>query len=128
MLLSEIMAVENFMAFKKLMVKRNQKLNEEALTIMGAQDAGIDPNLVYQETYGQPNMAMEEDEIQRAIKASLELEKATSEGTAPPPMPEYNEEDEMLKKALEESKKEYEITKVAQKAEKEEVKAASKPK
>lgn len=49
MLLSEIMAVDNFMAFKKLMLKRNRELNEEAMQLMAAQEAGIDPNSLYQD-------------------------------------------------------------------------------
>ena len=33
-IVSQIMAVENFVAFKKLMIKRNTELNEEALKMM----------------------------------------------------------------------------------------------
>ncbi len=33
-IVGQIMAVENFMAFRKLMIKRNTELNEEALKMM----------------------------------------------------------------------------------------------
>lgn len=33
-IVSQIMAVENFISFKKLMIKRNTELNEEALKMM----------------------------------------------------------------------------------------------
>jgi The ARF-like 2 binding protein BART len=33
-IVTQIMAVENFMSFKKLMIKRNTELNEEALKMM----------------------------------------------------------------------------------------------
>ncbi len=33
-IVNQIMAVENFIAFKKLMIKRNTELNEEALKMM----------------------------------------------------------------------------------------------
>lgn len=33
-IVSQIMAVENFVSFKKLMIKRNTELNEEALKMM----------------------------------------------------------------------------------------------
>ena len=33
-IVNQIMAVENFVAFKKLMIKRNTELNEEALKMM----------------------------------------------------------------------------------------------
>lgn len=95
MLLSELMAVENFLAFKKLMVKRNRELSEETLQLMNATEAGIDPNLIYQQVnYG--GTSSEDDEIARAIRASLETTK--SGGT-----PE-TEEEEMMRRVLEESK------------------------
>lgn len=103
--LSEILAVENFVAFKKLMLKRNRELNEEAFQLMHAAEAGIDPNVLYQQmNYG--GVASEDDEIARAIQASLELEKSGSSGasTAAP----LSEEDEMMRLALEASKREFE--------------------
>lgn len=106
MLLSEIMAVDNFMAFKKLMVKRNKDLSEEALQILHAREAGIDPDMLYeQQNYG-GNSAAEEEEIAKAIQASLELEEAKKSGKST--TPQLSEEDEMLRRVLEESKREYE--------------------
>ena len=37
-IVDQITAVENFTAFKKLMVKRNQELNEQALTMLTKKD------------------------------------------------------------------------------------------
>lgn len=116
MFLSEIMAVENFIAFKKLMVKRNKELSEEALQLMNARDAGVDPNLLYEnQNYGGAN---EDDEIARAIQASLELEEAKKSGK-PVASPEA-EEDEMLRRVLEESKREYEVLQSAKSPSKDE--------
>lgn len=128
MLLSEIMAVDNFLAFKKLMVKRNKDLSEEALQLMNAKEAGIDPNLIYQQqNYG--GAFNEDAEIARAIQASLELEEAKKSGHKPTPAPE-GDEDEMLRRVLEESKREYEALQAAHKASKaeEEEKKAPEPK
>ena len=106
MLLSEIMAVDNFMAFKKLMVKRNKDLSEEALQLMHAREAGIDPDMLYEQQNFGGNSAAEDAEIAKAIQASLELEEAQKSGKAP--APQLSEEDEMLRRVLEESKREYE--------------------
>jgi hypothetical protein len=121
MLLSEIMAVDNFMAFKKLMVKRNKDLSEEALQLLHAREAGIDPDLLYeQHNYG-GNSAAEDEEIAQAIKASLELEEAKKSGKSTVPF--LSEEDDMLRRVLEESKKEYERSQEAKKKDEEDVKA-----
>lgn len=109
MLLSEIMAVDNFLAFKKLMLKRNRELNQEAMALMQAQEAGIDPNTLYQDGYGGYS---EDDEIARAIQASLELEKKSSGAS-----PALSEEDELMRQALEASKKEWEAEQAARRVE-----------
>lgn len=119
MLLSEIMAVDNFIAFKKLMVKRNKELSEEALQLMNAREAGIDPDMMY-EGIG----SSEDDEIARAIQASLELEEAKKSGHVSTPV---DEEDEMLRRVLEESKREYEQSELKKK-QSEEVKKSPDPK
>jgi len=112
MLLSEIMAVDNFLAFKKLMVKRNRELSEEALQLMNAREAGIDPDLIYsQNNYGR---SAEDDEIARAIQASLELEQNK---TSPPTRSAEMDEEEMMRQVMEESKREYEMLQAARKAE-----------
>jgi len=123
MLLSEIMAVDNFMAFKKLMVKRNKALSEEALQLMQAQEAGIDPNLLYEQQNFGGAVSNEDDEIARAIKASLELEESKKSGNTP--SDSMDDEDEMLKRVLAESKKEYEAS---QKRDEEDEKELPKPK
>lgn len=110
MLLSELMAVENFLAFKKLMVKRNRELSEETLQLMNATEAGIDPNMIYQQmNYG--GGPSEDDEIARAIRASLEVNQ--TKGASSP----ETEEEEMMRKVLEESKREYEMLQAARRAE-----------
>ena len=38
-IVDQITAVENFTAFKKLMVKRNQELNEQALHILAKKES-----------------------------------------------------------------------------------------
>lgn len=39
-IVDQITAVENFTAFKKLMVKRNQELNEQALHMLSKKESG----------------------------------------------------------------------------------------
>lgn len=129
MLLSEIMAVDNFIAFKKLMLKRNRELNEEAMQLMAAQEAGIDPSSLYQDKFG--GASSEDAEIARAIQASLEM--GTVPTSAPTPVPTSTPaptvEDEMIRQALEASKKEYEAAEAAKKAEETKVaKKEEKPK
>lgn len=125
MLLSEIMAVDNFLAFKKLMVKRNKDLTEEAYQLMNAREAGIDPDMIYGQDPTQ--MANEEAEIARAIQESLRFEEsktsgASSASSAP------TDEDEMLRRVLEESKREFDESERLKKIADEEVKSvASKP-
>lgn len=121
MLLSEIMAVENFLAFKKLMVKRNRELSEEAMQLMKAQEAGIDPNLLYENPAYGGAPSREDDEMAKAIQESLRLEEERkSKETAPAPTPTpsapTNDEEEMLRRVMEESKKEYEQLQAMQKA------------
>lgn len=127
MLLSEIMAVDNFVAFKKLMLKRNRELSQEALQLMNAKEAGIDPNMVLdQPNYGQASN--EDDEIAKAIQASLELEKNKSDPSASKSTTEPTDEDEMMRRALEASKQEYEMMQKAQKKDAEEAKTKLKKK
>jgi len=110
------MAVDNFLAFKKLMLKRNRDLNEEAMQIMNASEAGIDPSLVYQQhNYG--GAVNEDDEIARAIQASLELEKNKSSGHDTTPA--ESGDDEEMRLALEASKLEYETSQAKKKEEEE---------
>lgn len=121
MLLKEIMAVENFLAFKKLMVKRNRELNEETMQLMAAQEAGIDPNLLYQSVGNEYNTGYggydEDPEMAAAIQASLAESSDSAPSPAPEPTADTTDEDEMLRQALEASKQEYELYKVASAAE-----------
>jgi hypothetical protein len=39
-IVDQITAVDNFIAFKKLMVKRNQELNEQAIKMLKMKEAG----------------------------------------------------------------------------------------
>lgn len=121
MLLSEIMAVDNFLAFKKLMLKRNKELSEEAYQLMKANEAGINPDLLYE---NQPGSSSNEDaEIARAIQESLRLEEQNKAST-----PALSEEEEMLRKVMEESKREYEQMESLRKAQMEENKKEPEPK
>lgn len=45
-IVDQITAVENFTAFKKLMVKRNQELNEQALNIIQGKEPKQTPKTV----------------------------------------------------------------------------------
>lgn len=110
MLLSEIMAVENFLAFKKLMLKRNRELNEEAMELMAAQEAGLDPAML-QDNYGAG--PSEDDEIARAIQASLQLEKQEN---TPAPASNNDDMDEEMRLAMEASKQQFEAEKSVTKA------------
>lgn len=40
-IVDQIVAVENFLAFKKLMVKRNQELNKQAMELFEKQKTGV---------------------------------------------------------------------------------------
>jgi hypothetical protein len=40
-ILEQLLAVDNFIAFKKLMVRRNLELNEEALKLMQMEEKGL---------------------------------------------------------------------------------------
>ena len=126
MLLSEIMAVDNFLAFKKLMVKRNKDLTEEAYQLMNAREAGIDPNLYYGQNTAQS--ANEEAELARAIQESLVFEESKAASGTTNYSSEPADEDEMLRRVLEESKREFEESERLKKIANEEVKSvATKP-
>lgn len=121
MLLSEIMAVDNFLAFKKLMVKRNKDLTEEAYQMLNAREAGIDPDMVYDQS---PTQIVEENEIARAIQESLKSQvnsKASSYSSTP------TDEDEMLRRVLEESKREYDESERLKRVDEEQKSVPSKP-
>lgn len=122
MLLSEIMAVDNFLAFKKLMVKRNKDLTEEAYQLMNAREAGIDPDMIY--GHDPTQMANEEAEIARAIQESLRFEESkTSQTSSASSTP--TDEDEMLRRVLEESKREFDESERLKKIADEEIKSVS---
>jgi hypothetical protein len=121
MLLSEIMAVDNFLAFKKLMVKRNKDLTEEAYQMLNAREAGISPDMVYDQS---PTQIVEENEMARAIQESLKMQvdsKASSYSSPPA------DEDEMLRRVLEESKREYDEAERLKKVNEEQKSVPTKP-
>ena len=102
-IVDQILAVENFMAFKRLMVKRNQELNRQAILLYekqqkSAKDGGsaeeakvqvgapVDPaNLTPEEA------AKQAAELKEVLKTAQQIERA--------------EEEEMMKRALAESTK-----------------------
>ena len=49
-IVDQITAVENFIAFKKLMIKRNTELNQEALKIMGQKQGTTQPEVTGSDT------------------------------------------------------------------------------
>ena len=105
------MAVDSFLAFKKLMVKRNQELNRQAMEMFNKKDLNAaetpkDPTatgvpIPAAETAGEtnkggPKLSEEEqkkqqDELREVMRVAHSLERA--------------EEEEMMKRALEESEK-----------------------
>ena len=106
------MAVDSFLAFKKLMVKRNQELNRQAMEMFNKKDLNAaetpkDPTATGvpvtaaaettdQANKGGPKLSEEEqkkqqDELREVMRVAHSLERA--------------EEEEMMKRALEESEK-----------------------
>jgi hypothetical protein len=121
MLLSEIMAVDNFLAFKKLMVKRNKDLTEEAYQMMNAHEAGISPDMIYDQS---PTQIVEENEMARAIQESL---KSQVDSKASSYSSHATDEDEMLRRVLEESKREYDESERLKRVNEEQKSVPSKP-
>ena len=105
------MAVDSFLAFKKLMVKRNQELNRQAMEMFNKQSQPADSTPTAtgigkgadgaaatdasDKTKSGPPLTEEEkkqqDELREVMRVAHSLERA--------------EEEEMMKRALEESEK-----------------------
>ena len=101
-IVDQILAVENFMAFKRLMVKRNQELNRQAILMYEKQQQAAKNGepLPKQTDAGAskttPTLSKEEAEKQAAeLKEVLKVVQSQ----------EKAEEEEMMKKALEESQR-----------------------
>lgn len=105
-IVDQIMAVDSFLAFKKLMVKRNQELNRQAMELFKKQSEAAstpaEPTATGAPTTagapakeGTPATDEEtkkaQDELREVMKVAHSLERA--------------EEEEMMKRALEESEK-----------------------
>lgn len=80
---------------------------------MNAHEAGIDPNLLYEDQH-MPS-SREDDEVARAIQESLRIEEQNKQCTTSAP-PAMTDEEEMMRRVLEESKREYEQLQAMQKA------------
>jgi len=97
------MAVDNFLAFKRLMVKRNQELNKQVIEMMSRRAAGAKPaetavveeqkQLAEEAVVKQPPVPLGED-LKSVMKLAASLEA--------------KEEEEMMKKALEISQRQEE--------------------
>ena len=124
-IVDQIVAVDNFLAFKKLMVKRNQELNKQAAELFekmkqkqqaasteGKPDEKADtaaadqtaPTTATGATNPTPNLSSDDakkqaDELKEVMKIAQQIEKA--------------EEEELMKRALEESQKQAEDAKRA---------------
>ena len=108
------MAVDSFLAFKKLMVKRNQELNRQAMEMFNKKSADAETPKPDPTATGVPNAAAagasasaetaakddknlteeekkQQDELREVMRVAHSLERA--------------EEEEMMKRALEESEK-----------------------
>ena len=112
------MAVDNFIAFKKLMIKRNTELNEEALKMMLQKEKQQIIQAVVQKPHPAPVakkeevttqkpsdidpefLKFEQDEFEAALKASMAQEESRKQ--------EQIEEEEMIKTVIEASAKEEE--------------------
>ena len=111
-IVDQIMAVDNFLAFKRLMVKRNQELNRQAMEMFQKQQnsasattetpakdttaLGAPPTETAAAADPTANMSEEEkkkqvDELKEVMRVAHSLERA--------------EEEEMMKRAMEESQK-----------------------
>ena len=108
-IVDQILAVENYMAFKRLMVKRNQELNKQAILMFerqqtqknapeGEEEKVVDgvPTATTGAQNNTINMTKEEAEKQAAelkevLKVAQQVERA--------------EEEDMIKRALAESEK-----------------------
>lgn len=87
-IVDQIMAVDNFLAFKRLMVKRNNELNQQVLAIdkqLPSQPAPVKPG------QPQPSPAVASDAMKEALRVAQELEQ--------------QEEEEMIRRAIAESQK-----------------------
>lgn len=101
-IVDQIMAVDNFLAFKKLMVKRNQELNRQAMEMYlkmqakkgqtptdGAEQAEAPP--AEEEPKTEEAKKKQQDELKEVMRVAHTLERA--------------EEEEMMKRAMEESER-----------------------
>ena len=110
-IVDQIMAVDNFLAFKKLMVKRNQELNKQAIEMFeklaakeksGTSEAptatGAPPKEEAKVQVASASGAQSEEEKKKETEALKEVMRVAHSL-------ERAEEEEMMKKALEESEK-----------------------
>lgn len=112
-IVDQIVAVENFMAFKKLMCKRNAELNSQAMKMLQKQQQALkEEDEKDQKELGTPKTDPEAakkktDELlleQQKKAKSKGIDKEFAEALRVAQEAERAEEEELMKKALEESK------------------------
>ena len=87
-IVDQIMAVDNFMAFKRLMIKRNSELATQAAAMLATTENREQTPTT---TTATPSKDKELEAMREAYRVAQELEK--------------EEEEEMIRKAIEESEK-----------------------
>ena len=111
-IVDQIIAVDNFVAFKKLMCKRNAELNKQAISMMQAKEESKEESK--ESAAGKPKKAaapekkMTPEELIKEQQANVKgkkLDKEMQEALKIAQELERQEEDEMMRKALEESQK-----------------------
>ena len=100
-LFDQILAVDNFIAFKKLMVKRNTELNNEAMGIQKSSGVMSEEEMIRQAEMESAAIAASLAEAQKATGAPEAAESAKPEPT--PKGPGISDEKLLLAKAVEES-------------------------
>ncbi len=91
-IVDQISAVDNFVAFKKLMIKRNQELNQQTLAaekVLESQAQTIPLKTAGQEPKAVKPAQTEQEAMREALKVAQEIERM--------------EEEEMIRRAIEES-------------------------
>ena len=95
-IVDQIAAVEDFIAFKKLMVKRNQDLNKQAMEMFAKQEEAKKApasGAQVQEVVAKPEQLSEEEMMKRAVEESEKLKSEEQKA--------IDEEEEMIRQAIE---------------------------
>jgi len=102
-IVDQIVAVDNFVAFKKLMCKRNAELNKQAIAMMDNKEEGKE-NPVEKVT-GEKEKGKEATPAGAKPGAKGKIDKDMAEALKVAQELERQEEEEFMRKAIEESKK-----------------------